>query len=962
MTRYPYRPLPGWNGRDNTKSFVGENYNDPAAGYYGLWNREFNPNLPTGLSEQTPTPSPTTPTPQPPGIPGDPSRPRPGSPPPVFNPNKPSPSEPGRPVTPVKPGGPGWDPNPIKPPSGGKPTPFPDSGKPNPIDGAPRPGSPTPSTSNPGLPRPTVGNQNEKLKSTLSQQVYNSNKTQVNSTEFPGVPQIYLDQMTRGQDGRLYFGPDMQPVKYENGRLSYDVQPQTFQWEKYKNPINDGFTGVRNGQNFVNGHVWGAEGLNQSENGQDMSYAFDKWLKAHGSQIGGTAASYSGEQSTLANPTGNEQLKGGLAAGIPTTTQEFGPFAPGTRPTNPIARGNEPFQVPPMQIGGTNPLERNSNFMPQSRYRDFITSKNDPNSFGGMYGKNPGLWSYANTGNQPFANPSGAGEEIEYQRNQGQLKPATLADPKGGGVAQLDPNAPPPSRTTPPPGTGEFDYNQPNPDRPRGWREYETDPATGRTPGAEREYDELLNGRDPYGNLRNPASGQQNQQGATWLHDPNADLSFMPDWLRRQYRWEDLTTRENSAYPGVWTMDDQLRDEQGNYVVRVGNRSQAVGGGHSDGSVIDWSRVRYDETLGMVTDPANIRDVTSRSFQLMRAVTLTFIAAGAIYALAGAGGAFATPSGATITPEAMAGFSASGTAGVGTEAAAQAIANIPAGTVTQLSTVGQYIQATIDGVSHVWNSTAGRWVRTAMSLVNRFTGGNNSGRRTNVSGDNNSGVPSWLQDIVGTGVNLYNDNRNIRDFTSRQDELMERGDYNRDFRRGYLNRLYELETNTERALADPTYQALRDRRQGNISRQFAGRGLAISGNEMGELNRQGTEMDYAHLEQQRESLRRSANLGDPGSMSRAAMQNLPFLYRARGERNFDVNRAIQSLLGSGSNSAADALRRLLSGDISWAEIDPDDQEALIGLGVSGDGEFNWEDAISGEGDDYSWIDNWGGDY
>lgn len=108
---------------------------------------------------------------------------------------------------------------------------------------------------------------------------------------FPGVPQAYLDMLSYGPNGQLLLGGE-QPVKFEGGRLVADVKPQTFGWEKYATPVGDGFTGVRNGQNFVNGHLFAAEGLNQGDASNPLGTGFGNWLRAHGERIGGSAAEY----------------------------------------------------------------------------------------------------------------------------------------------------------------------------------------------------------------------------------------------------------------------------------------------------------------------------------------------------------------------------------------------------------------------------------------------------------------------------------------------------------------------------------------------------------------------------------------------------------------------------------------------------------------------------------------------
>jgi hypothetical protein len=58
------------------------------------------------------------------------------------------------------------------------------------------------------------------------------------------------------------------------------MNPGAGQWGQYQTPTGDGFTGTRNGQNFVNGHLFAAEGLNQS-GGTGFGTGFGNWLEKY---------------------------------------------------------------------------------------------------------------------------------------------------------------------------------------------------------------------------------------------------------------------------------------------------------------------------------------------------------------------------------------------------------------------------------------------------------------------------------------------------------------------------------------------------------------------------------------------------------------------------------------------------------------------------------------------------------
>lgn len=216
--------------------------------------------------------------------------------------------------------------------------------------------------------------------------------------------------------------------------------------------------------------------------------------------------------------------------------------------------------------------------------------------------------------------------------------------------------------------------------------------------------------------------------------------------------------------------------------------------------------------------------------------------------------------------------------------------------------------------------------------------------KPNDSGGNgggaSGGLPSWLQqllgqsgNILGAGMDGYNNNNTIQEYERLINQFMDRGDYNQQYRPDQLAHYNDLIMNPDSALQSPGYQALRQRRQDNISRNFAGRGMSLSGNEMGELNQQGIEQDYQHINEERNQARQAAGLGSPDAMARAGMVSLPSLFQAITNRNGTNQSNIENLLrgiglgrsgngsggnagglGGGGNSSMPAwLRQLLGG-------------------------------------------------
>lgn len=630
--------------------------------------------------------------------------------------------------------------------------------------------------------------------------------------------------------------------------------PAAGQWGDYQTPIGDGFWGTRNGTNYVNGHVFAAEGLDQGGIG------FNNWLARY-------------------RPMWEAQQNGTF-----TAPPSIGNGDPGfSRPegTSGLGRGT-----------GIPYLGRNlSNINPPSY------GPGRPGGLDELFPQTP------NGPTTPLVTPISTNI-----RTGNQMK---------GGLATFDPIT----------NNGQTPQNPPtnNPLATRngqGNREYQTGPD-GRTPGAEREYDTLLNGRDPYGTV-SQYYGRNNQN---WLNDPNADLSGMPEWLRNQYRWND---RE-----GSWELNNRsgvLQDQQGNRVVQIGNQSQAVGGGHSDGSVRDWSQVRYDPALGMVTSPENVRHVVSRGHQVGRAFVGTMIAAGFVYVAAGASGLLTTPSGATLTEGATAGIEAAGSAGIGTEAVGSAVANLPAGTVTSFTTAANGAwQAVVNGATYVWNNARGIWTAISAGLtINNLTGDplginrNTNNRNTNVNTNNNNG--DFLTNLLGTGVSNYMDNRNIRQFEGRQDELLNRADYNRQYREGFLQRHANFLNDPNAMFNDPNYQAFEEDELGDLSRRFNARGMALSGNEMGGLMDHQRTLRTQYRNNELNNLRQGIGLGNPERTYGDAMRYLPFLYQARGARNFDTTRNIQDLLRNAPQAIQDLFRTISNfrnGTGTLDDIDPD---------------------------------------
>jgi hypothetical protein len=205
----------------------------------------------------------------------------------------------------------------------------------------------------------------------------------------------------------------------------------------------------------------------------------------------------------------------------------------------------------------------------------------------------------------------------------------------------------------------------------------------------------------------------------------------------------------------------------------------------------------------------------------------------------------------------------------------------------------------------------------------RTTGdGNNTDNNNDNKPDDNGDLSNLLRLLLGgaAGLNANNSNqRDVHDYQTLLNQMIDRGDYNSQYRPGYLSRLDMLMNHPEESLNDPTYQALRQRNEDNLSRSMNARGLGLSGNELGALDKYGREQDYSHINDERNAFMKAADLGKPGDMMSNAMRNLPFLFQMRANSNAAQSALIQQLIGSlagrkgDKNPLADLLRGLFGG-------------------------------------------------
>jgi hypothetical protein len=189
------------------------------------------------------------------------------------------------------------------------------------------------------------------------------------------------------------------------------------------------------------------------------------------------------------------------------------------------------------------------------------------------------------------------------------------------------------------------------------------------------------------------------------------------------------------------------------------------------------------------------------------------------------------------------------------------------------------------------------------------TGGNDGG---DPNGTGSNGLPNWLNSILGIGATAlggYQENKNIQTFKDMSNDLFNKGDYNQAYRPGYLDKLNKAFNDPDSLLQDEGYKNMRADAMSNLSRQEAARGMSLSGNEMGDLTRLQSNMDYNQINNTRQQLMGAANLGDPSGMAKSQMLTLPFLFNAMNNRDASIGASA----GRSAGDAGSIINRWLNG-------------------------------------------------
>lgn len=204
----------------------------------------------------------------------------------------------------------------------------------------------------------------------------------------------------------------------------------------------------------------------------------------------------------------------------------------------------------------------------------------------------------------------------------------------------------------------------------------------------------------------------------------------------------------------------------------------------------------------------------------------------------------------------------------------------------------------------VAGSLAGRAINGALNTNGSTTNGGSSGTPGGSSGSpgngNNSGTPDWLNAILqGAGLYLGNQQQqqNINQYQQMSTGIADKGDIGSGIRPDLMNELALSFSDPSKLLQDPAYANMRQQNLDNLSRTYAARGLNLSGNEMGGLEKYGENLDYNQIQNTRSQLMQAANLGDPSGMAKAQLLTLPYLFDMKNNSDASTNAGIMGLIG-----------------------------------------------------------------
>ncbi len=449
-------------------------------------------------------------------------------------------------------------------------------------------------------------------------------------------------------------------------------------------------------------------------------------------------------------------------------------------------------------------------------------------------------------------------------------------------------------------------------------------PTAPNVPGGQQQGSTPTGNYGGYGNVYD-VNGLQN----------SGQWNQLPPWLRSQYQQIGGGSEGGtSTYTLGNGQSGAFKDASGKDVVQVGTDPQhAPTKSTKDGSSIkDPSKMWFDKDLGWVTSPDNIQpNIDTNNFKTMFPLFLAMIATAG---MAGAGGGGGLDFSSLFGGGGEAGAAGSGgfdlSSLFGNSGFVDTIGDAATGASAGASTTGSFLGGLSDLFSGAGKGLGGIG-KGLGGFLSSILGGGGSALGSLLGGGGQGGSGGLnLGSLLQGGFNLYNDNKGIQQYKDMVADYMSKGDYNAQYRPGQLSKLNQFLMDPEAALQDPTYKASRERKLGDLSRGMNARGYGMSGNEMGELLKYGTEMDYSHIGDQENQLRQAASLGNPDQMARSGILTLPFLFQMMANRNSAGNgifnqSGLGNLLGRPGGSNSNPFQRPPNGEDGpqWETTPPD---------------------------------------
>lgn len=464
------------------------------------------------------------------------------------------------------------------------------------------------------------------------------------------------------------------------------------------------------------------------------------------------------------------------------------------------------------------------------------------------------------------------------------------------------------------------------------------------------DINQLLNGRNAYGRVGGNIANIIGQTSA------NGNRFLDPRLASAGYTFRDTSMDENpSASGGVTQYTGQDKWDAAGTRTIDGKRYHQIGDFFQNGRnvneddirklVRDPSKIIYDDEAGLLIDDENLLYRGAQS-DLLDKLIMSGIAAGSGAVLGNAFGLIGTGGGGTAAGTGAfdtAGWAGSGingatgvSSGAGSAAGLGAAAGGGGGTGGFLGNAASGVRGGGSFLSQLGASLGIppdvmgtlNTVRQGVGLANTLGGifGGGSGGRPGGS----SGGGMDLMSLLGLGAGAYQDNRNIQQYESQINNLLDRGDPFRNERANYITRLNQLYADPSSIENTPGYKFAKEQGLDAIQRKMAARGMSLSGNELGEMDKFSTGLAAQTLDKERAALMQMAGANfNPAEMAGRGIQAYGNIAQMQANRDAGV---MNGLFGNGQNGQSGAgnllslIKQLFphSGSSSGVELSPDD--------------------------------------